>query len=397
MAKQTALAESLRQIEETEESLTRKESQHYVYSHLQRRSHYKFRIRDIEDSISRLNRESFQIDATRAELSLMMKRLQLKLILLTQERDRIRGYTGTTVSSSVLHGSEMKYDIESFKIDLDSACSACAVDISAAKYKVIEGEDRKSALQSELGQLEQRLQDRRAQFLFYTKTFEKSLKLQKKVSTGLLENSTNNTAILTKYFSKIKFYLNYLRRNQANIKKLIMNKLRRYYWLVFIKWNNRGGHSLGSDYTWVGKGGALLHRTKIKRLEIQSLLRGVVADTVSVLSELQVVSLPRISRRRLVAAVEYSCTEEGRDHSTLGRGDHLTGCGLLYEADGMVRAHKFTAAASLYEAQIISIRGRAVEDRRGRLRLLDSDMKLLALTHGRLGKLFLLMNKLDRF
>lgn len=54
----------------------------------------------------------------------------------------------------------------------------------------------------------------------------------------------------------------------------------------------------------------------------------------------------------------------------------------------MMRAGKCEEAKNLYEAQIISIRSRttSIEFSRERNLLSSRDIKLLALTHGRLGK-----------
>jgi len=60
---------------------------------------------------------------------------------------------------------------------------------------------------------------------------------------------------------------------------------------------------------------------------------------------------------------------------------------FLYEADGLAGEGKFDMAYSTYEMQIVSLRTQPD----GKL-----DIKLLAITHGRLGKMFLLQSKFDR-
>jgi hypothetical protein len=123
---QKEMAETIRLSEMHEDKQMRKDHQLFVFTHLQRRAHYRIRIRELEERFTRLGRESYYIDANRSELSMLMKRLQLRLIELNQERDRVRGFKGAMVTSSVLHGAEMKYEIYSFKRDLDKACIECA-------------------------------------------------------------------------------------------------------------------------------------------------------------------------------------------------------------------------------------------------------------------------------
>lgn len=125
-AAQAAQAEAIRRMESEEGHRRRQENRKNVFSHLQRRAHFRIRMRELEERISRLTKESYYIDATRSELAVLMKKLQLRLILLNQERDRVRGFRGTMVNSSVLHGAEMKYEINSFKLDLDKARDECA-------------------------------------------------------------------------------------------------------------------------------------------------------------------------------------------------------------------------------------------------------------------------------
>lgn len=97
-----------------------------VFTHLQRRCHFKIRLRELEERIACLLKEINFLDVSRSESTLLMKRLQLRQIQLHQERDRLRGYHGATVTSAVLHGADMKYEIHSFKRDIDAACLLCA-------------------------------------------------------------------------------------------------------------------------------------------------------------------------------------------------------------------------------------------------------------------------------
>lgn len=126
VAAQSAQAEAVRRMESEEGHKRRQEKRKNIFTHLQRRAHFKIRIRELEEKKLRLTKESYFIDANRSELSMLMRKLQLRLVLLNQERDRIRGFKGTMVNSSVLHGAEMKYEINAFKLDLDKARDSCA-------------------------------------------------------------------------------------------------------------------------------------------------------------------------------------------------------------------------------------------------------------------------------
>jgi hypothetical protein len=125
-AAQEAVVEAVKNEMAQDDVERREETQRYVFNHLQRRAHFKIRMRELEERVARLQKESYFLDANRSELSLHMQRLQLRQIILNQECDRVRGYKGTMVTSSVLHGAEMKYEIFSFKKDIEAACEACA-------------------------------------------------------------------------------------------------------------------------------------------------------------------------------------------------------------------------------------------------------------------------------
>lgn len=418
-AAQAEQAESIRDADRSEERLRRKEQQLFVFTHLQRRAHYRIRIRELEDRLQRLGKESFTIDASRTEMSMLMKRLQLRQIVLNQERDRVRGFKGSMVTSSVLHGAEMKYEIHAFKKDLDKACVECAKyvcesaliaacadaaaavcsEISASKLSVIAGEDRRARIKEELEKAELRLSDRRAKLLLYMKVHEKEAK---KLNAMLAyveagrggEDAAQQDKLKRWGFATMKRFGQYWRGAKMKLFDKVKGKLRRYYWLAFCKWSRRDAASAGGAS--ISRGGVSLDKARCRREELQGLLREVMADASSTRQQLQVAAIPREPRRRLVASSAFRSSEEGRDHSRLGKVHG--GMHLLYEGDGMVRAAKLELARSLYEAQIISIRSRGEDaDGSGLRRLLSAhDINLLAITHGRMGKLFFLQKRVDR-
>jgi hypothetical protein len=393
---QEAQAEAIRRAEASEERQRKKETDRYVFTHLQRRAHFKIRMRELEERAQRLHKESYFIDANRTELSILMKRLQLRLILLNQERDRVRGFTGTMVNSSVLHGAEMKYEIYSFKRDLDKARDDCASEIASSKFKVIAGEDRKAAIKHLIAEASARLSDRRAHFQHFMRTYERNAKLQNVVlvAGSMQEGDPQRDRLMRTTFGKIKTFVAYWQRVKLAVSNLIARKIRQFYYLALSKLSRRPLRPSNGRAESLSAGDIFLRKVQSKREEMQCQLREAIAATAQTKQRLELVGLPREPRNKMLQSSAYSLMEEGMDHAVLGKST----LPFLYEGDGMTRAAKFDAAKGLYEAQIISIRSRSIPSDfiLGRRVMTPDDIKLLAFTHGRLGKLFALQNKLDR-
>jgi tetratricopeptide (TPR) repeat protein len=271
-------------------------------------------------------------------------------------------------------------------------------DIASSKFKVIAGEDRKIQIKAEVVTAVAKLADRRAKFQLYMKSYEKNMKLQQCIFTSEGKQSPadpNNVRILKSSFNRLHSYSVYWRQVKATMLTRLRSKLKILYSLVFTKWCLRDLKTFGKKES-LSAGSIYLNKVMGKREEMQRLLRETIADASSIRQQLEVVTIPRESRNKLLASSGYALMEEGMNHTELGRA--TGGLHLLYEGDGMTRAAKFDLACSLYEAQIISIRSRSQTcgNVNGRRIIPDGDIKLLAFTHGRLGKLFLLQHKLDR-
>ena len=269
-------------------------------------------------------------------------------------------------------------------------------EISNAKYKVIAGEDRKAKIKLEVAAAEARLADRRAKFQLYMRSYEKDAKLQSQmIAMSADAYDPNKDRIQRGALHRLRGYVSYWKNLKRVLVKLMLAKLKKYYLLALAKWTQRRVSSFkGSDEAACSVGGLLLDKVKSQREEIQALLRDTMAETVGIKQKLEMVGLHREQMAQMLRSSTFSSMEEGMDHARLGR----TALRLLYEGDGMVRAAKFDVARSFYEAQLVIIRSRSVasDTLYGRNVMSHEDIKFLAFTHGRLGKLFFLQNRLDR-
>ena len=84
----------------------------FTFTHKYRRQHFKHRLLFLEDDITRIKKERHEINAERAKRTEVMKKEQARQMELQLEKDRIKNYKGELVSSDVLHGSTMRYNVK---------------------------------------------------------------------------------------------------------------------------------------------------------------------------------------------------------------------------------------------------------------------------------------------
>lgn len=227
------------------------------------------------------------------------------------------------------------------------------------------------------------------------KSYEKDSKLQSRIlAMSADESDSNNERIRRGALHRLRSYKNYWKNVKQCLMKLILTKLKKYSILVFAKFAKRRVTIFSNSSVNDTRGSLLLEKVKFQREEIQSLLRETIAETSLIKQRLEVTALHEEQRSQMLKSSAFALMEEGMDHARLGK----TALRLLYEGDGMARAAKFDMARNLYEAQLIIIRSRSKHSGHlySRNLMCDEDVKLLAFTHGRLGKLFFLQNRLDR-
>lgn len=126
----------------------------------------------------------------------------------------------------------------------------------------------------------------------------------------------------------------------------------------------------------------MLEQAAEKRIELQLLLREAISNTAAIKQKIDLSALSRDRQKRLVSSQDFKGMEEGIDITDLY---HMRGIKMLYEGDGYAKLNKFDQAKHMYEAQIMWIRSRP-----------STDIKTLAICHGRLGRMFLKLGKQNR-
>jgi hypothetical protein len=130
-----------------------------------------------------------------------------------------------------------------------------------------------------------------------------------------------------------------------------------------------------------GLGSVLVEIAKNKRDEVQRDASEALADVTKLKQSMSLATLTMSQRQRLVQSSYFHLTEEGLDVRKLSASRLY----FLWQGDGLVAMGKIDRAAELYEAQIVILRSSV-----------ELDIKALALTHNRLGKLFLRRERFER-
>eukprot|EP01034_Spumella_vulgaris_P028585 gene28585-35468_t len=107
----------------------------YEFTFRQRRMHYKRKIQALEVLLTDLYQERVQIDKNRLIYTMEMKGKEKRLMAYKLEYERLKHYTGNTVTSSVLTGSNMQYKIADYRLKIDAAFDIVINEISGIKYK----------------------------------------------------------------------------------------------------------------------------------------------------------------------------------------------------------------------------------------------------------------------
>lgn len=376
-AKRIADAEALRRAIE-EGDVEDKDPNRVTFTHRQRMAHYKRKVLAIEDRINELKHERLELDLRRGKLTELMKSRQKRQMELKLERDRIKNFKGDMVTTDILFGAAMQYQIDDVLKKIDHAFAVCTDEIASAKFEVISGENRKQRVKEQILKNEELLKERTARMLEYKQTHDK------------LQNSMNKMAInadqsLATQKHAWYLWIDYLnaRRNVRNrVTKLFMNLIFGLKRSAFDKWRlgNFSKDSKDAD-NFVSAGSVQLQKVLEKRLILQQELREAIALTASVDQGVKLASMSHDDRVKLLRSQYFKKQEEGLNHVKM----ESEGLHFLYEADGYATKGNFQLAASMYEAQVMYLRSQP-----------KLNIKFLAITHGRMGKMYLKSGRFDR-
>ena len=352
-----------------------------MFTNRQRRQHFKRRIESLEKKLVDLKSERFTIDTERSRLTTFMKARQEKQVGFQMERDRCKNVKGSLVTSAILMGAPNQYHLVDFLRKLEVAVDDCKSDIAEAKLIVMKNEVRKAKVKQDIESSEVALKERRALFLQFDHEHNKKLK----AITGL-RDGLDDERVLMKYFGLL--LANSEERKQLR-HRITHMFIRRKFWQVrnaFTRWD-KGEVVESVEMAHVDPGlpislgGVMLETARNKRIELQGLLRQAMAVTTDIQQKFKLAAMDIGNRRRLTRNKDFKGTAEGMTHIAV----EASGMHWLYEADAYVVGGNFTLACTVYEMQIIYLRSRP-----------KLDIKMLAVTHGRMGKMFLRQSKFDR-
>jgi tetratricopeptide (TPR) repeat protein len=283
---------------------------------------------------------------------------------------------GDSITSTVLHGSAMRYDVETFAVDVQLAWENSLGIIATTKRKLIEGETRKKDIKNELIRRDEELKLRRAAYNFFIKERDRGVVAVQKIKGS-------NNQIIQRVFKQFVENVQQMKNMRILLYKLLNSIRRRYLSSAFMKWT-KGHFGLDSHDTtgFIGIGSINLELKKKEREDIQNELRGIISDFASIKRDMSVMKLTTDQRRTLLQSSFLPNMEEGFDYKYLYMHNGLR---FLSEADSLTLVNKFQQAYHLYESQIIYLRSET-----------NVNIKLLSLCYGRLGKLFLREEKYDR-
>jgi tetratricopeptide (TPR) repeat protein len=373
-------------LSDKEDDLDRQEAalaaktQGFIFTMRQRRGHFKRKIFALEKEIRDLKRERQEIDAYRTKCTLEMRQKEALQRSYKLEIERLRQYTGATVTSSVLAGFSMQYKTEDYARRIEKAHSTCMEEIATMKYQVITGENRRAQAKVELEAAELARQERTARF----HEFEQEYQRKRKVLNRLAGTEVDSGVLYARYFKLLREHMGERKAQRRKIADTFMAVIARYLKSAFEKWRYGEFRATSSHDTvlFTSKGGVMLAQAAEKRAELQNLLREAISGTAAIKQKIDMAGLSRSRQQRLAGSQDFKGMEEGIDHADLY---HVRGLKMLYEGDGYAKMNKFNLARDMYEAQVMWIRSRP-----------QTDIKLLAICHGRLGKMFLNLGKQNR-
>lgn len=341
-----------------------------------REKHYKHKIMKLERQIVDLKKELVFVDSERSRLTVLMQATQKKQMLLQLEKDRLKNFTGNSITSSVLHGTNMRYDVVTFTKDVQDAWEGCLGTIAESKRNLIAGESKKKVVRQQLEDKTNLLQTQMAAFSLFTREQGKAKKLIDRIKGG------NNGQILKRTFDAIRNVMIQQREARFKVVSLVAGKEKCLLAAAFSKWNLGFFASDSSNPDgFLGLGSMMLQKAREDREDVQGALRDIIADTAAIHRDLEVAKLNHKQRTKIAKSAYFPGMEEAFDMKKL----HLRGMKFFFQADALTAQNKFADAFRLYDAQIMSLRSEK-----------EKDVKLLAVCYGRLGKLFLKEERFDR-
>jgi WD40 repeat protein len=410
--------------EDSQKQAAQQRLQGFGFTFAERRQHFQKKLLSYDKKADKLQQERMIIDKTRIENTSLMRRKEKQVFAYQLEKERLKNYHGKTITSSVLTGADMQYRTLDYIGKLNTAYENIIHEIANLKYSIIENENRRQQINAELILNEEQKKERLAKYHEFESYYTKTMRIMHRLNLHNQQQSSNmsvnsqdslvkveNERILKLYFKKILDN----RLEMKNLKKRIVlmfnNWLMRYkknafnklkYSSNLEKYKEQEAEDLKEHLSSMGS--VLLEEAYDKRVELQDELRSILSDMSTIKQNLTLQQISNRNIKKLKTQITFQNMEEGMNHYNLF---HYQNVQILYEANLYSQENKFELAARLYDAQILSIRSKAQMAYDSIPRQLKSkmfknnvlsiqDIKVLAICHGKLGEMFVKMNKISR-
>jgi hypothetical protein len=387
-----------------------------AFTYAQRRQHFKTKLKSLEKSVLDFENERVNIDKNRMKLTFDMKEKEKRMLELKLEIERLKNFNGDLISSSVLHGSTMQYTIDDYRIKVAKSFERCQQQIANMKISVVKGEERKQLIKICIQKADTEQKYRQAAFLDFEQNRKRSLQILRQFNF----NTNHDVFEELDFESKKKFkkmYFDNLKQNwkmrleeRSRVTNLFLNLIQRFKKSAFHRWKtgnfittNLIGEVFNEkrELNLISVGDVLLKQSGEMRVELQALLRDVISSTADMKQKLYLSSIPRDTKKMLTSNSQFKSMYEGIDYQNL-----VVSRGMKYllEGDGYAQEKKFELAKKMYEAQIILLRSCSKSNIKKTTKKnvvmrssdIDIDVKMLAICHGRLGKMFLTLGEKNR-
>lgn len=103
----------------------------------QRRAHFKRKLNSVDKHIRALKEERQNIDAFRTKCTIDMRAKEKLLLSYKLEIERLRQYSGPSVTSSVLAGFMMQYKTVDYQKRIQTAFETCLEEVSMDMHKCV--------------------------------------------------------------------------------------------------------------------------------------------------------------------------------------------------------------------------------------------------------------------
>ena len=130
LEEERAKKEALNLSDEEDQDDDDKQANSFLFTMRQRRTHYKRKLNALDKQIRDLKRERQDIDGFRTKCTIDMRAKEKLILSYKLEIERLRQYSGPSVTSSVLAGFMMQYKTDDYQKRIQQAYETCLDEVT---------------------------------------------------------------------------------------------------------------------------------------------------------------------------------------------------------------------------------------------------------------------------